>query len=272
MARLQLTALNVYPIKSAAGISVAAWEVDDFGLRHDRRWMVIDGTGRFLTQRTHRRLALVRPQLQDRYLVVEAPDMPPLQLPTHPAGSVTTQVTVWRDTCDALWLGQRPADWFSQVLGCDCSLVYMPETTVRPADPAFASAGARVSFADAFPFLVISEESLADLNSRLATPVPMNRFRPNLVIAGGDPYVEDSLRQFEIGGISFRVVKPCDRCTIPTTDQVTTERGTEPLRTLATYRRREGDVFFGQNLVHRGTGRLATGDIVQVDQVPSEQL
>jgi hypothetical protein len=140
----------------------------------------------------------------------------------------------------------------------------MPDATVRPADPAYAPTGTRVSFADAFPFLLISEESLSDLNSRLTRPLPMNRFRPNLVIAGGEPYIEDTLERFDIGGIAFRAVKPCGRCVVTTTDQETTERGVEPLRTLATYRKEGGEVVFGQNVVHLGTGRLTVGAPVLV--------
>jgi uncharacterized protein YcbX len=120
-----------------------------------------------------------------------------------------------------------------------------------------------VSFADAFPFLMISEESLADLNSRMPKPLPMNRFRPNLVIAGGEPFVEDSLDRFVIGELRFRVVKPCDRCVLPTTDQETAERGQEPLRTLASYRKRGSKVLFGQNVVHSGCGMLRIGDILE---------
>jgi uncharacterized protein len=271
MTQLRLTALHLYPIKSAAGISPASWDVDDLGFHYDRRWMVIDDAGRGLTQRTHPRLAVVRPSFQDQRLLVEAPGMPVLELPLHPAPSVTTQVVVWSDTCEALWLGQPAADWFSRLLGCSCSLVYMPDETVRPANPAFAPAGTRVSFADAFPFLIISEESLGELNSRLATPVPMNRFRPNLVIAGGEPFIEDSLSRFEIGPMRFQVVKPCDRCAIPMTDQLTTQRGPEPLRTLATYRKRNGKVFFGQNVVHAGSGRLVAGDTLRLVQAPPGQ-
>jgi uncharacterized protein YcbX len=146
------------------------------------------------------------------------------------------------------------------VLETDCSLVYMPETTVRPANTAYAPPGHRVSFADAFAFLLISEESLADLNGRMPAPLPMNRFRPNLVIAGGTPFGEDAMGSFRIGALPFRVVKPCDRCVLTTTDQATAERGLEPLRTLATYRRWDGKVWFGQNVVHEDTGRLAVGD------------
>jgi uncharacterized protein YcbX len=256
---LYLSALHIYPIKSAAGCTVQAWDVDSFGLRHDRRWMVIDRQGHFITQRTHPRLALVRPAIDGDTLRVTTPGMPPLELPLEPGPCVTTMAVVWRDTCEAVWAGERPAAWFSEALGTPCSLVHMPVETVRPADPAFAPPGVRVSFADAFPFLLISEESLEDLNARLPAPLPMNRFRPNLVIRGEGPYVEDSLTAFRLGGIEFRVVKPCDRCVVTTTDQETTERGVEPLRTLATYRKVGGEVMFGQNVVHLGTGRLSVG-------------
>jgi uncharacterized protein YcbX len=234
--------------------------VDGFGLRHDRRWMVVDSAGRMISQRTHPRLALVRPAIDDGTLRIETAGMPALELPLAPAPTVTTPATIWDDTCAAVWTGERPARWFSDVLETDCSLVYMPETTVRPANANYAPPGHRVSFADAFAFLLVSEESLADLNGRMAAPLPMNRFRPNLVIAGCAPFGEDALGPFRIGALEFRVVKPCDRCVLTTTDQVTAERGLEPLRTLATYRRWDGKVYFGQNVVHEGTGRLAVGD------------
>ncbi len=264
MPPLHLTALHVYPIKSAGGISPAEWEVDDFGLRYDRRWMVIDDAGELVTQRDRPRLALVRTRLTGDGLEVTAPGHPALELPLHPSGGATTTAIVWDDSCRALLAGEAAARWFSELLQCSCRLVYMPDETVRPADPTFAPPGIRVSFADAFPFLLISEESLADLGSRLAVPLPMNRFRPNLVIAGGAPYVEDTLTGFELAGILFRVVKPCDRCVITTTDQETAQRGREPLQTLATYRRQGGKVLFGQNVVHLGRGRLRVGEALRV--------
>ncbi len=264
MATLRLTQLNVYPIKSAGGISADTWEVDAFGLRHDRRWMVVDARGHLVTQRTHPRLALVRPTIAGDRLVVNAPGAEPLELSLHPTGSVHLEATVWDDTCDAIWLGPRPASWFSTVLESPCELVYMPDATIRPADPAYAPEHTRVSFADAFPFLLISEESLADLNRRMPSPLPMNRFRPNLVIAGGVPYLEDEIGRFEACGIEFRAVKPCDRCVVTTTDQETAERGVEPLRTLATYRKVGGMVMFGQNVIHHGTGALTVGADVAV--------
>jgi uncharacterized protein YcbX len=257
---LLLTSLHVYPIKSAAGLTPATWDVDGYGLRYDRRWMIVDVAGKMISQRTHPRLALVRPAIDDGTLRIETAGMPALELPLAPVPAVTTPATIWDDTCAAVWTGERAARWFSEVLETDCSLVYMPETTVRPADTTYAPPGHRVSFADAFAFLLISEESLADLNGRMPSPLPINRFRPNLVIAGGAPFGEDGLGSFRIGALPFRVVKPCDRCVLTTTDQATAERGLEPLRTLATYRRWDGKVWFGQNVVHEGTGRLAVGD------------
>jgi MOSC domain-containing protein len=260
----QLTAIHVYPIKSAAGIAASQWELDQFGLQYDRRWMVVNPAGHLITQRTHPRLALVRPSLADHRLLVEAPGQSVLQLSLTPLPAVATTAVVHGDACDAVWLGEEPARWFSQFLDCPCSLVYMSEETVRPADPAYAADGVRVSFADAFPFLLLSEESLADLNTRLAQPVPMNRFRPNLVASGGGPYWEDALGDFSIGAIGFRAVKPCARCVLTTTDQATAARGPEPLRTLSTYRKQGSGVLFGQNLVHRGRGRLTVGDSLRM--------
>jgi uncharacterized protein YcbX len=259
---VRLTGLYVYPIKSAGGLAPSAWEVDTFGLRHDRRWMVVGAGGRMLSQRTHPRLALVRPSIDREVLRVGAPGMPPLELPLAPRGPVVTMVGIWDDRCSAVWTGEQAAGWFSELLGADCSLVYMPESTFRPADPRYAAEATRVSFADAFPFLLLSEESLGDLNGRMPVPLPMNRFRPNLVVSGCGPYGEDAMSAFRIGAVRLRVVKPCDRCVITTTDQETGARGPEPLRTLATYRRSDGKVFFGQNVVHEGTGRLDVGGAV----------
>jgi uncharacterized protein YcbX len=261
---LRLTALNIYPIKAARAIALGESAVDDFGLRYDRRWMVVDEAGVFLSQRSHPRLALVVPSIGDGTLQVDAPGMPTLQTPLHPQDTVATSVTVWDDTCPATWVGDRAAEWFSDFLGTPCNLVHMADRVVRPADSAFAPPGVRVSFADGFPFLMISEESLADLNRRLAEPVPMNRFRPNLVVGGGEPYAEDGWKRIEIGGVRLQVVKPCARCLVTTTDQATGERGKEPLRTLATYRKVNGEVMFGQNVVHESTGRLGVGDPVVV--------
>jgi uncharacterized protein len=270
---LLLTGLTIYPIKGARGISLAESEVDEFGLRFDRRWMVVDRHGDFLTQRSHPQLCLVVPTLTERSLRVDAPGMPPLELPLSPADVVSTRVTVWEDSCEATWAGEKAAYWFSTYLGLECSLVHMPAGVVRPADSTYAPPGVRVSFADAFPFLLLSEESLSDLNRRLAEPLPMNRFRPNLVVAGGEPYAEDGWNGFQLGGMNLRAVKPCSRCLVTTTDQSTGRRDQEPLRTLATYRNFGGKVMFGQNVVHEGTGRFRIGDpLVVASPAPSRSL
>jgi uncharacterized protein len=260
---LSLTGINIYPIKSARGIAVSEWETDVFGLRYDRRWMVVDQSGTFITQRTHPRMALVAVKLGDGVLHINAPGMPMLETSLEPLAAVMTQIVVWSFSGRSTWVGEEPARWFTEFLGTPCSLVHMGEDVVRPANPLFAPHGTRVSFADGYPILLISEESLADLNARLAQPLPMNRFRPNLVIAGAEPYAEDGWRKIEVGGMPLRVVKPCFRCAITTTDQVTAERGREPLRTLATYRRVNGEVMFGQNAVHETAGTLRLGDTVR---------
>src|SRR3954451_13707808 len=261
---LTLTGLFVYPIKSCRGIAVDRWDVDAFGLRYDRRFMAIDQSGEFLTQRDYPRLALVTPSFQNGHLQLNAPGMSALDIPLEPRPTVVIQVYVWRDTCAATWVGPAAAEWFSEYLGISASLVYMDDDTRRATDPTYDSTGSRVSFADAFPFLLISEESLVDLNSRMTQPLPMNRFRPNLTVAGGAPYAEDRWRRIQVGNLVLNVVKPCDRCVITTTDQTTTDRGVEPLRTLATYRKVDGMVFFGQNAVHEGPGQLRVGDSVTV--------
>jgi MOSC domain-containing protein len=263
---IRLTGINLYPIKSARGIPLQEWEVDDFGLRHDRRFMLVDRSGDFITQRDQPRMALIVPELTDGKLRVNAPGMPPLEVALEPQPTVVTRVNVWDDYCDASWLGETPARWFSDFLGTACSLVHMPRESRRPTNPAYDTTGSRVSFADAFPFLIISEESLADLNTRMGNPLPMNRFRPNLTLSGAGPYREDRWTRITVGSLTLNVVKPCFRCVITTTDQLTAERGAEPLRTLARYRIDGGKVWFGQNAVHLDQGRLRIGDEVVIRQ------
>jgi hypothetical protein len=175
-------------------------------------------------------------------------------------------VQVWRDVCDAVPLGEEVNRWFSDFLELSCQLVYMDESTFRPVNPSYATNNEQVSFADGFPFLLISEASLQDLNQRLDEPVPMNRFRPNLVVSGCEAFAEDDWREIHIGSISFRVVKPCSRCSITTVEQTTGIRGKEPLLTLAQYRRRSGEIFFGQNLISGELGTLQIGDVVKIEQ------
>jgi uncharacterized protein YcbX len=220
---------------------------------------VVDAAGVCITQRTHPALALVRPAIADGGLRVEAPGLAPIHLGT--AGPPVA-VRVWGDVVEAADLGDRAADWISAAVGVRCRLVHMPGRTRRPV-ASLPREQARVSFADAYPFLVLSAASLDDLNARLAVPVPMNRFRPNLVVGGGAPFAEDAWGRIRAGGIELSLLKPCARCVLTTVDQRRGRKdGTEPLRTLATFRRVDGEVLFGMNAVHHGTGRLAVGEPV----------
>ena len=265
MPELRLSAINVYPLKSAAGLPQTSWAVDSFGLRHDRRWMQVDESGDFQSQRVHPRQALIRPELRTEALVLRAPGASDLELSLRPAGP-TVMVTVWAGETQGRLVSAAADQWLTTFLGTGCRLVHMPDEVVRPVRPDYAFDGERTSFTDGFPFLLISEASLDDLNGRLATPVPMNRFRPNLVVAGAEPFAEDRWRRIRIGPLTFRVAKPCPRCVMTTVDQA---RGmspsTEPLRTLATFRRNaDGQVDFGQNLLHAGAGRLEVGMPVEL--------
>ena len=263
---ITLTGITIYPIKSCGGIDVASAVLEPPGLRHDRRWMVVDGDGRFLTQRDVPRMALIHPALNDDHLVVHAPGMPALCVPLIVSTPHHVAVRVWSDTVIAASVGDEAAEWFSTFLGVKCSLVTMTERSVRHIPSKHASDGDMVSFADAFPLVLISEESLSDLNGRLDVPVPMRRFRPNLVVRGCRPFAEDRWRRIRIGAVVLRVVKPCARCVITTVDTATGERGKEPLRTLATFRSGGNEVFFGQNLLHTTAGTLRVGEEVAIEE------
>ncbi len=259
----RLGALHVYPIKSCGGVSLEAWDVDGRGLRHDRRWMLVDEAGRFLSQRELPRMALIRVQLEADHLSVDAPGMPTLEVPLGPANDELVPARIWHDSVMASPVGESADRWFSEFLDARCSLVHLPDNSTRPVDPDYGGPGDQVHLADAFPFLLISEASLADLNSRLERPLPMNRFRPNLVVRGCEPFAEDAWSSVLVGSMTLRVAKPCARCVITTVDQETGNRGREPLRTLARFRRVRNEVLFGQHLIHEGTGTLRVGDPVK---------
>lgn len=263
MSDITLNALYRYPVKSLRGDVFAELTVDARGFAGDRRWMVVDADGRFLTQRQQPRMCLVDAALDDAgRLTLQAPGMPPAT--QGPSTGRRQQVVVWRDRVEAE-AGDPAVDaWLSEFLGVHCRLVRMPDDSVRPVDPDYAGPGHRVGFADGFPFLLISEASLGDLNARLERPLPMERFRPNLVVAGCEAFAEDHWRRIRIGDLVLDVVKPCSRCIIPTIDIATGERDAEPLRTLLTYRQRDNRILFGQNLVHQGAGVLRRGMPVEV--------
>lgn len=260
-----VSSLTMYPIKSCAGISLERAPIGPRGIQGDRAFMLVNTSEEFLTQRELPRMALIQPQIIDNErLTVTAPCMPELSIIPCDTGS-RRQVVIWKDSCVAVDQGDEIADWFSSFLGIACRLVRMPEDTVRRVNPEYAvHEQDQVGFADGYPFLLISEASLADLNSRMPEPLPMNRFRPNIVVGGTLPYNEDTWRTIRIGEVTFHIVKPCARCEIPTTDQATAARGKEPLKTLATYRHAAKGAMFGQNLIHVQQGVIRVGDRVEV--------
>jgi uncharacterized protein len=274
----RLTQLYIYPVKSLAGIAVESARVEVRGLEHDRRWMLIrPEDGRFLSQREHPRMALIGTAIEPDALVLfdRADPASRVRVPLE-AGrqeGVIHSVTVWDDTLTGIPVSAEANAWLSAYLGASVCLVRQPDSAYRAADPRFAPEGQEVSYADGFPFLLIGEPSLHDLNTRLVDPVPMNRFRPNFVIHSENltPYIEESWADFSIGNQAFRGVKPCGRCAIITTNQDTAVRLDEPLRTLASYRRVGNKVLFGQNVIWLGTDHDAwvhVGDPVMLATIP----
>lgn len=253
MTELVITDLYIYPLKSARGIRVDSLSTDRMGPEDDRRWMLVDPRGKFITQRQFPKMALIDVLLSERCIEFSAPHMEAMRLPKSLAGEASNRaecspVQVWRDVCDALDCGNDAAQWFSDYLQTSCRLVKMPNTTFRYVDDEYASHQETVGFADGFPMLLISEASLTDLNERLSTPVPMLRFRPNVVVGGCGPFEEDHWQQLIAEDASvLKVVKPCARCVIPSIDIDSGEKEAEVLQALKTFRRRDGIIYFGQN-------------------------
>jgi uncharacterized protein len=302
---LRISRITLFPVKGLAGVEVAARRVGPRGLEGDRRWMVVDAEGTFLSQRTHPRMVLVQAALEPgadggewirltrRGGGAEKGGGPPrgdgaeigdeaegrneaevFRFPARPegggnAGGEELEVEIWGDRVQAVAPHPEGDAWLSDFLGAPVRLVYQPDRSHRPTDPHFAP-GAEVSMADGYPILVLTRASLDELNRRLAEsgsgPLPMDRFRPNLVVEGPvAPHAEDGWRRFQVGGVAMAGVKRCARCAVTTVDPATAERGKEPLRTLAHYRRDpEGRVFFGQNVVPLGVGAVAVGDRVEL--------
>ena len=247
-----LAALHLYPVKSCRGIPVAEANVTEAGLEHDREWMIVTPEGRFVTQREVPRLALIATDLREGALTLAASGAGRLVVPLE-WSSAATEVTVWGDRCPAFDQGERAANWLSGLLGRPLRLVRFDPAHRRLSNPAWTGGvEAQNRFSDGFPLLAISRASLDDLNARLSVPLPMDRFRPNLVLEGLPPYGEDAVEDLVAGSVRLRRVKPCTRCAITTTNQATAEvEGDEPLRTLRSYRwdKTLRGATFGQNLV-----------------------
>jgi len=261
----RLSSIHLFPIKSCAALAPDAATVEARGLAGDRRWMVVDAAGTFVTGRQQPRLTQVRAVPQGDALTLSAPDVPPLILRV-PVGSARIDTAVWGTPVRPLTAAAEAGAWISAVLGMPARFVYMDEDCLRAVDADYADEGDVVSFADGFPLLLISQAALDALNAKLARPVPMLRFRPNLVVADTEAHAEDGWKRIRVGEVEFDVVKPCTRCVFTTVD---IERGEfdpsgEPLRTLIGYRRGPKGVTFGQNLIPRSFGRVCVGDAVDV--------
>ena len=262
---ITISSLIYYPIKACRGFEVQSAHVERMGLQHDRRMMVTTPDGKFLTQREQPRLALVTPSLADGTLELCAPDYDSLYLGVRTTGTPVA-VEVWKSRgVQAIDQGEEAAHWFSDWLGAPARLVHVADGYKRLVNEAYAvNPDDHTGFADGYPILLTSEEGLADLNSRLEAPVPMNRFRPNVVVRGGGPFEEDSWNRIQAGDVKLAVVKPCARCEVTTTDKETLERSKEPLKTLGRYRKHELGAIFGQNVIPLNAGQLRVGLPVDV--------
>jgi uncharacterized protein YcbX len=266
---LILQDLYIYPVKSLGGIRLTEATTEPRGLRHDRRWMLVDERNQFMTQRKTPAMALLRvAPAYNGFLLTHAqrPDLLPLYVPFETTPERTVFATIWDDMIFG-WRGSHEADtWLTEALGQVCKLVYMSDMVRRDVEPELNPEGQLVSFADGYPFLLIGQSSLNELNSRLSEPVLMDRFRPNLVFSGGPAFKEDSWENFSVGEVAFRAVRSCGRCKMTTIDQQTATKSPagEPLRTLASYRSMDNEVMFGQNVTSANRGLLRVGDAVQV--------
>ncbi len=267
---MRLAELNVYPLKGARGVALDRADVLAGGLRHDRRFMLLDGRGDFITQRKHPQMALVTTAFVGESLAIGVPGAKEIAVALAPAHGARRTVRIWDDDVEGVLVESPVVEALSDHLGEPCTMVFMPDDTVRPVEAPYGAPGDRVGFADAYPVLLATRASLADLNGRLPSSVPavrMDRFRPNLVIEGGAPYEEEAHPRVRVGALTFRMPKRCSRCAVVTVDQQTGAVGKEPLRTLATYRTENNYVYFAQNLIPDGLDgdravMLSVGDAV----------
>jgi len=287
---MHISEINIYPIKSLKGISLDSAVVEERGLQYDRRWMLTTPDGMFFTQREFPRMATLSVWIEEdgSGLGVAADRFGDVFVPSQPDTGDKQQVTIWQSVCEGEIYGGALNEWFSDVIGTNCQLVYMPDNTRRSVNKRFDHGDDVVSFADGYPLMVLSEATLADLNSRLDDPLPMNRFRPNLVVSGSSAFAEDAWDKVRIGEAVFRSTKPCERCVMTTVDQSNGEfTGKEPLKTLASYRMAKDvmpdryeslgvgatAVLFGQNLIAESAGATVhVGDAVEILPVSGEAM
>lgn len=264
---LTLSEIWIFPVKSLGGIRLTSAKVLEKGLLHDRRWMLIDENNQFMTQRVYPQMALFKVSIADNEMTIVKKNpgdhKPSISFKIDaPSTGPVIQSNVWDNAVEVVEVDRKLSAWFSLHLGITCRFVHFPEENSRPVDEKYRIADEHLSLADAYPFLIIGQASLDDLNSRLKESIPMDRFRPNFVFTGGTPFEEDGWRDFTIGKNKFVGVKLCARCAVPTINQETAEKGIEPSATLATYRRRENKILFGQNVVAIDHGVVSVGDII----------
>ncbi|MDN3547916.1 MOSC domain-containing protein [Mucilaginibacter aquaedulcis] len=268
---LTVSSLYIYPIKSLGGIALNNAVVTDRGLKHDRRWMLVDEQNNFLTQREHPQMALFKVQVEIDGLLVSHPTNGSVIVPFKHNNQIKQEIAIWEDTCTGVFVSSELDTWFSKAMSLKCRLIHMPEETHREVDQRYAQPGMITSFSDAYPFLLIGQGSLNDLNSRLPESLPMDRFRPNIVFTGGHPFEEDLMNHIKIAGIDFYGAKLCARCVLTTINQQTAVKAKEPLKTLASYRLKDKKIMFGQNLVHKGSGVISIGDTLNVLSTHQEE-
>jgi uncharacterized protein len=256
---LRVSGIWIYPVKSLGGIALTSSRVFPKGLEFDRRYMLVDAEGNAMTQRKFPKMALFKTSISTDISIAFENDL--LHIPLAPSSfSRYVNANVWDDVVHAAEPDHSYSEWFSRRLEVECKLLYFPEASLRPVDPDYQINNEQVSLADAYPLLMIGEQSLAELNSRLTSAVPMDRFRPNIIFSGGAPFIEDTWNRFNIGDNQFAAVKPCARCIMPTIDQQTAIKSAEPIRTLATYRTRNNKVLFGQNVLVISADHVNVGD------------
>lgn len=267
---LKLSEIWIYPVKSLGGIALQQSKVTDRGLEHDRRWLLVDEKGCFITQREYPKLALFQPEITDNLLKISHKVLQEsIAVSLYPSFSGTAiKVTVWEDVVEAFEVSSEASAWFSSILGFAVRLVYMPDESLRKVDADYAvSPNDVTSFSDGFPFLIIGQSSLDDLNSRMVKAVSIRRFRPNFVFSGGKAYEEESWREFTMGTLSFYGVKPSGRCIMTTVDPESgTISGKDPLLTLSKYKNVGNKVIFGQNIIAQQQGSIAVNDVVRVQK------
>ena len=261
-----ISQLFIYPIKSLGGIELSAAQLTDRGFQYDRRWMLVDANNGFLTQREYPVMSLLQTAIENNELIIyhKNDSADKVSVPLHPLPKQTNKVKVWDDECDAQYVSESADEWFSKKLLIPCRLVYMPDTEKRKVDEHYAQHNEITGFSDGYPLLMIGQASLDDLNSRLAEPLPMNRFRPNIVFTGGGPYDEDIMEHIVVNEIDLYGVKLCSRCTVTTIDQVNALKTKEPLKTFAQYRSMDSKVYFGQNILFKQKGTIQVGDAIRV--------